>query len=133
MSSLPIPHTPPFRFLDALVERDDDGAVFRYRVPAEGDSFALRMFPALLLVEALAQAAAAWHGLTAAADGGVEQGVLASVDKVRVHGRPRPGQALRLRVRQRKVFGAMVLLDGQVKSEEGVMLQAEIVVRRGTP
>lgn len=104
-------------------------ALFRYEFPRDGDTFALRMFPELLTVEAMAQSAAAFHGLNER-PGEVEQGMLASVDRVRFHGRPRPGDPLTIKIRKKKAFGALVLLDGEVWVHHRMVAQGEFVVRR---
>lgn len=129
--TLPIPHAFPFRFVDAALSVEELGGRFRFELPRAGESFALRMCPALLMVEAMAQAAACWFG--AQGEGGAEQGTLASVDKARFSGRPRPGDPLTILVKLKKTFGALVLLDGEVWVHHRMLAQAEIVVRRGHP
>ena len=133
---LPIPHREPFLFLTRLEATDGDEALFRYDVPRSGDSFSLRMFPSLLMVEAMAQAAAAFHGVRtglSGAPGETEQGLLASIDRVRVSGRFRPGDPLTVKIRHKKRFGPMVMLDGEVWVHHRMLAQAQIVVRRGLP
>lgn len=133
-SPLPIPHREPFLFLSRLDATDGDEALFSYDLPRHSDSFSLRMFPSLLMIEAMAQAAAAFHGVQKQGDGeGPETGVLASVDKVRVSARPRPGDRLTIKVRHKKAFGPMVLLDGEVWLSHRLACSAQIFVRRGAP
>ena len=129
---LPIPHQPPFLFLTRLEESGSEAALFSYEFPRQGDSFSLRMFPELLTVEAMAQAAAAFHGLRDGSDQ-PEQGLLASVDRVRFSGQARPGDRLTIKIRRKKVFGELVMLDGEVWVHHRMISQAEIVVRRGSP
>ena len=135
MTALPIPHREPFLFLTQLEATDGEEAIFSYEMPRHGDSFSLKMFPSLLMVEAMAQAAAAFHGVRRQEGGaaGVETGVLASVDKVRISGRPRPGDRLTIKIARRKTFGPMVLLAGEVWVSHRLAASAEIYVRRGTP
>ncbi|HCP46818.1 MAG TPA: hypothetical protein DIU15_12300 [Deltaproteobacteria bacterium] len=128
---LPIPHREPFLFVTRQEVGTETEGLFRYDFPRSGDTFALRMFPELLTVEAMAQSAAAFHGLSQEA-GEVEQGVLASVDRVRFHGRPRPGDPLTVKIRKKKAFGALVLLDGEVWVHHRMVAQGEFVVRRGS-
>ena len=130
--SLPIPHREPFLFLSEVHERSAEAGLFSYEFPRQGDSFSLRMFPELLSVEAMAQAAAAFHGLGQEA-GASEHGLLASVDRVRFSGQARPGDRLTIKIRRKKVFGELVLLDGEVWVHHRMIAQGEIVVRRGTP
>ncbi len=126
---LPIPHREPFRFVARAEAVAPDQAIFTYPVPTGGDSFALRMFPQLLCVEAMAQAAAAFHGL--GMQGDEEQGTLASVDKVRFVGAPRAGDTLVIKVFRKKVFGELVMFDGEVWVHHRMVAQAALVVRRG--
>ncbi len=134
MSAFPIPHREPFLFLSRLEATDGEQAIFAYDLPRHSDSFALKMFPSLLMVEAMAQAAAAFHGVRMN-DGGEgdhqETGVLASVDKVRISARPRPGDTLTIKIKRRKAFGPMVLLDGEVWLSHRLAASAELYVRRG--
>lgn len=130
MPELPIPHREPFLFVESAEAVYPDQGLFTYPVPKGGDSFALRMFPQLLCVEAMAQAAAAFHALNAG-EGEPEQGVLASVDKVRFLGAPRSGDTLVIKVFRKKAFGDLVMLDGEVWVHHRMVAQAELVVRRG--
>jgi 3-hydroxymyristoyl/3-hydroxydecanoyl-(acyl carrier protein) dehydratase len=105
-------------------------------MPRHSDSFSLKIFPSLLMVESIAQAAAAFHGVMLNASGQeevVETGVLASVDKVRISGRPRPGDRLTIKVRRQKTFGPMVLIAGEVWVSHRLLCSAQVFVRRGTP
>ena len=133
MTALPLPHREPFLFITRLEATDGEEAIFVYEMPRHGDSFSLKMFPSLLMVEAMAQAAAAFHGLRGQEDGAeaLESGVLASVDKVRVSARPRPGDRLTIKIARRKSFGPMVLLAGEVWVSHRLAASADIYVRRG--
>ena len=135
MAAFPIPHRDPFLFLSRLEATDGNEAVFAYDMPRHSDSFSLKMFPTLLMVEAMAQAAAAFHGvrMNESGEGHTEEGVLASVDKVRTSGRPRPGDTLTIKIKRRKQFGPMVLLDGEVWVSHRLAASAELYVRRGAP
>ncbi len=129
---LPIPHREPFAFVTKVEAVYSHEGLFTYDMPKTGDSFSLRIFPELLSVEAMAQAAAAFHGLSTEVSGGGsgERGLLASVDKVRFNGRARPGDQLRVKIRRKKVFGDLVLLDGECWVHHRMVSQAELVVRR---
>ena len=128
---LPIPHAEPFRFVGEAEDLRENAGRFSWTLPRSGDSFALRMAPQLVCVEAMAQAAAAWFGLVSAASGAPpEAGTLASVDKVRFVGVPRPGDPLTIQVAIRKRFGDLVMLSGEVWIHHRMVAQAELVVRR---
>ena len=63
-----VPHRPPFRFLDEIVELDDEHIVATYRFPPEADFYRGHfperpVTPGVLLVEAMAQAAVVAHGV----------------------------------------------------------------------
>ncbi len=134
MAVFPIPHRDPFLFLSRLEATDGEEAIFAYDMPRHSDSFSLKMFPTLLMVEAMAQAAAAFHGVRMNEETDLatqETGVLASVDKVRVSGRPKPGDTLTIKIKRRKTFGPMVLLDGEVWVSHRLAASAELYVRRG--
>jgi 3-hydroxymyristoyl/3-hydroxydecanoyl-(acyl carrier protein) dehydratase len=94
------------------------------------------MFPELLAVEAMAQAAAAFHGLRLGSGGSAaaeERGTLASVDRARFNGRIRPGDAITVKIKQKRIWGELVMLDGEVWVHHRMVAQAELVVRRGPP
>ncbi len=131
---LPIPHRPPFLFVSTAAGTDDAGGLFLYDFPRAGDSWSRKLTPGLLMVEAMAQAAAAWHGIvTRKSVGEPETGVLASVDGVRISGRPRPGDRLTIKIRAKKKFGPMAMLDGEVWVHHRMLAQGRVVVRRGAP
>ncbi len=116
--------------MSEVIATDESSGVFRYEIPRTGESFSLRMCPALLMVESMAQGTAAWFGSQNAA-GKPEPGVLVSVDKARFAGRPRPGDPLTVKIRRKRTFGALVMFEGEVWVHHRMLAQAEIVVRRG--
>jgi len=63
-----VPHRPPFRFVDEILELDDEHIVAAYRFPPDADFYrghfpGRPVTPGVLLVEAMAQAAVVAHGL----------------------------------------------------------------------
>ena len=134
-ASFPIPHRAPFLFLSRAEGIVANEGLFSFEVPRKGECFSRRIFPQLQMVESMAQAAAAWHGLLAQQQGSREgeQGVLASIDRVKFHGAPQPGNTLVVKIRHKKTFGALVMLDGEVWRNHQLLAQAELVVRRGDP
>lgn len=130
---LPIPQAEPFRFVGQVQSLREDAGRFTWTLPRSGDTYGLRIAPQLVCVEAMAQAAAALHGLLAQEQGGPpEGGTLASVDKVRFVGAARPGDPLTIQVAIRRRFGDLVMLDGEVWVHHRLVAQAELVVRRET-
>jgi 3-hydroxyacyl-[acyl-carrier-protein] dehydratase len=130
VAPLPIPHAEPFRFVSEVQHLDSTGGRFSWSIPRDGETFALRMFPQLLCVEAMAQAAAAFSGLQGGSESGGESGTLASVDKLRFAGRVVPGEVLTTEVCVRKRFGALVLLFATVKVGDRTVAEGELVVKR---
>ena len=63
-----VPHRPPFRFVDEILELDDEHIVAAYRFAPDADFYrghfpGRPVTPGVLLVEAMAQAAVVAHGL----------------------------------------------------------------------
>lgn len=127
---LPIPHAEPFRFVGQVEDVQGDSGLFTWTLPRQGETFGLKMFPQLVCIEAMAQAAAALNGLVADKDADTpEGGTLAGFDKVRFHGACRPGDPLTIKVAIKKRFGALVMLDGEVWVHHRMVAQAELIVR----
>jgi 3-hydroxyacyl-[acyl-carrier-protein] dehydratase len=63
-----IPHRPPFRFIDEIMELDDDHIVAAYRFAPDADFYRGHfpgnpITPGVLLLEAMAQAGVVAHGI----------------------------------------------------------------------
>src|SRR5206468_3505501 len=63
-----MPHRPPFRFIDEILELDDEHIVAAYRFPADADFYRGHfpgnpVTPGVLLLEAMAQAGVVAHGI----------------------------------------------------------------------
>ena len=130
-TDLPIPHAEPFRFVTVAQDLQPDAGLFTWQLPRHGETFGLRMFPQLVCVEAMAQAAAAFNGLSTRRDAGSpEGGTLASVDRVRFSGAPRPGDPLTIKISVKKRFGDLVMLEGEVWVHHRMVASGELVVRR---
>lgn len=127
--SLPLPHAEPFRFVGEVDAVFEDAAQFRWTLPREGATYGLRIHPQLLCAEAMAQAAAAFHGLQAS--GEPEAGTLASLDGFKFTGHPNPGDTLIIKIKRRKALGALVLLDGEVWVHHRMVAQGQVTVKRG--
>ena len=103
-----IPHRPPFRFIDEIVEVDDDHIVAAFRFAADADFYRGHfpgnpITPGVLLLEAMAQAGVVAHGifllgrsdqgnhspfLTLFTDATVEfTGIVRPTQRVVIHGR----------------------------------------------
>src|SRR2546429_9779015 len=63
-----MPHRPPFRFIDEILELDEDHIVAAYRFSADADFYRGHfpgnpVTPGVLLLEAMAQAGVVAHGI----------------------------------------------------------------------
>jgi predicted hotdog family 3-hydroxylacyl-ACP dehydratase len=115
-----IPHRPPMRMIDALVEWSDGSAsgvvVFEEGHMAVHDGLVTEA----ALVECIAQTVAAMEGAKRAASGppagnaAEKPGMLCGVSDFVVARRPRAGEQLEIRVQVQKRLGPMLLADGQV-------------------
>ena len=125
-----VPHRPPFRFIDEIVELDQDHivAAYRFRPDAEfyrGHFPGNPITPGVLLVEAMAQAGVVAHGIFLL---GGDPGMLTLFTDATVEftGIVRPGQ--RVIVRGRKLVFRRSLLRSAVE----MMLEDGTVVCSGT-
>lgn len=127
-----LPHTYPFRFVDA-VTRGSEGASFgggastRLSSNAWGARGAEWGSP-LFLTEALAQAALLSAG--GDVDAG-RKGFLAGIDGFEILRRPQAGETLDVVVRLTARFGAVVKFDGEVRSGAETVARGSILVREG--
>ena len=123
-----VPHRPPFRFIDEILELDDDHIVAAYRFPADGDFYRGHfpgnpITPGVLLLEAMAQAGVVAHGIYLLgrrdpAAGGASL-TLFTEASVEFLGVVRPGE--RVLIRGRKLIFRRRLLRSEVdvEREEG--------------
>ena len=124
-----VPQRPPFRFIDEILELDDDHIVAAYRFPADADFYrghfpANPITPGVLLLEAMAQAGVVAHGiyLLGRAAGRPPQLTLFTDATVEFTGIVRPGQ--RVLIRGRKVLFRRRLLRSAVEMtlEDGTVV-----------
>ncbi len=131
-----MPHRPPFRFVDEIVELDSDHIVAAYRFPEDADFYRGHfpgnpITPGVLLLEAMAQAGVVAHGiyLLGPSSGGVACPPMLTLftdATVEFTGIVRPGQ--RVLIRGRKLLFRRRLLRSSVEME----LEDGTVVCRGT-
>ena len=123
-----IPHRPPFRFVDDVLEVGDESAELVLRlVPGDARLTNGRLAP-LFLIEALAQAAAAFHGLKNA--GTPEAGMLVQLDRVQLLAAACEGDEVHLTVRRTHTLGALVRFDGRVRVADCLLAAGELTVAR---
>jgi 3-hydroxyacyl-[acyl-carrier-protein] dehydratase len=121
-----VPHRPPFRFIDEIVELDQDHIVAAYRFRPDADFYRGHfpgnpITPGVLLVEAMAQAGVVAHGIFLL---GADPGMLTLFTEATVEftGIVRPGQ--RVIVRGRKLVFRRHLLRSAVEMtlEDGALV-----------
>lgn len=130
-----IPHRFPFRFVDRAVRSDENGGEFLLELEPDDGRAPDGTFAPLLLVEALAQSAAAWHGGRMASMGATEPetGMLASIDTARLMGSAHTGETVRLEVRRGHRLGAMMRFDGRASCDDRLLATARLTVVRTGP
>src|SRR5436190_15135668 len=112
-----MPHRPPFRFIDEILELDEDHIVAAYRFSADADFYRGHfpgnpITPGVLLVEAMAQAGVVAHGIYLVG-GNPTMMTLFTDATVEFSGIVRPGQ--RVLVRGRKLVFRRRLLRSAVE------------------
>ena len=125
-----VPHRPPFRFIDEIVELDHDHIVAAYRFRPDADFYRGHfpgnpITPGVLLVEAMAQAGVVAHGIFLLG-AGPAMVTLFTDATVEFTGIVRPGQ--RVIVHGRKLVFRRSLLRSAVE----MMLEDGTVVCSGT-
>jgi 3-hydroxyacyl-[acyl-carrier-protein] dehydratase len=132
-----VPHRPPFRFIDEIVELDQDHIVAGYRFRADADFYQGHfpgnpITPGVLLVEAMAQAGVVAHGIYLLG-GDPTMLTLFTDATVEFSGIVRPGQ--RVLVRGRKLLFRRRLLRSAVEMtlEDGTVVCSGTLAGMGVP
>src|SRR5262245_28235893 len=134
-----MPHRPPFRFVDEIVELDDEHIVAAYRFPADADFYRGHfpgnpITPGVLLLEAMAQAGVVAHGIYLLGRSG-DPTLLTLFTEARVEftGIVRPGQ--RVLVHGRKLLFRRRLLRSEVEMrlENGTAVCSGTLSGMGVP
>lgn len=132
-------HRPPFRFVDALVDiSETDGELVLVLADDDPRLTPEGLLRPLLLVEALAQGTAAFHGAVGAAGAGGadgaapvrESGLLVSIDSARFHATARAGDRVCLRVHRERQLGPLVRFTATAAVGGTVLVEATVTVRR---
>src|SRR5215510_6215768 len=115
-----VPHRPPFRFIDEILELDEEHILAAYRFPADADFYRGHfpgnpITPGALLLEAMAQAGVVAHGIYLLGRAGAGDRLLTLFTEATVEftGIVRPGQ--RVLVRGRKLLFRRRLLRSEVE------------------
>src|SRR6266446_5895004 len=126
-----MPHRPPFRFVDEIVELDDEHILAAYRFCADADYYRGHfpgnpITPGVLLLEAMAQAGVVAHGIYLLGRADAQLLTLFTDATVEFSGIVRPGQ--RVLTRGRKLVFRRRLLRSAVEMQ----LEDGTIVCRGT-
>ena len=126
-----LPHRPPMRWIDELVEFTDTTAKATACLAADHFAVADGAVMETALVECVAQTVAAAQGARAKASGksgAPTGGMLAAVSGFRVVSRPLCGQTLHIEVREVKRFGPMMLVSGTVTCDGQIVASGELTL-----
>lgn len=130
-----IPHRAPFRLVDRIVSLTDDAGCCVLELSRNDSRLQYDLLPAVYLVEALAQSAAAYHGcaLRRAGRSEAENGMLVQIDSAVLHAPARAGDNVTLDVRRTHQLGGMVRFTGCARVGDQHLAEAQFTVARGTP
>jgi len=135
-----VPHRPPFRFIDEILELDEGHIVATYRFPADADFYRGHfpgnpITPGVLLLEAMAQAGVVAHGIYLLRRAAPERPLLTLFTDATVEftGVVRPGQ--RVLIRGRKLVFRRRLMRSAVEMvlEDGSVVCAGTLSGMGVP
>jgi len=121
-----LPHRPPFRFVDELVEVSGERGEFCLCLAADDPRLLEGAMSPVLLVEALAQSAAAYQH--SRITGESHRGLLASIDSARFFGAARGGERVQLLIRRDRSYGAFVRFSGTATQGPRPLAEAEFTV-----
>lgn len=123
-----VPHRPPFLFVDEIVSVEKEGGRFVLALAAEDPRLYDGALPALLLVEALAQSTAAFHGITR--EGRRERGMLVEIQDAKLFGAATSGDRVLLDVERTRVHGQLARFRGRASVGGRPLVEAELTVVR---
>jgi predicted hotdog family 3-hydroxylacyl-ACP dehydratase len=124
-----IPHRPPMRWVDKLVDCTDTTATATARFTAAHHAVTNGAVTETALVECVAQtvAAALGHRLRGAGkSGAANQGMLAAVSNFKIHSAPALDSTLTISVREVKRLGPMLLIASTISCEGQVIASGEL-------
>jgi 3-hydroxyacyl-[acyl-carrier-protein] dehydratase len=135
-----IPHRPPFRFIEEIVEIDQEHIVASYRFPEDADFYRGHfpgnpITPGVLLLETMAQAGVVAHGIYLLGSDPDRPRMLTLFTDANVefHGLVRPGQ--RVITRGKKLVFRRLFLRSAVEMtlEDGTVVCSGTLAGMGVP
>jgi 3-hydroxymyristoyl/3-hydroxydecanoyl-(acyl carrier protein) dehydratase len=124
-----LPHRPPFRFVDELIDVAGERGEFALHLGADDERLQGGVLPTILLLEALAQGTAAFFGYRERR--GAEPGMLVELSSVELLGTARAGETVRLIVERRQQLGALARFAGEAHVGTRLLARANVTVARG--
>lgn len=129
-----IPHRSPFCFVDEILNVRTTDGTFLLRLAREDPRLDTRgQLHPLLLVEALAQCAAAFHDvkLRSQSSAPAESGMLVQIDDAVFSRGPHGGERVYLHIRQTHALGPLMRLQGEARACGELLVRVVLSVRRG--
>jgi predicted hotdog family 3-hydroxylacyl-ACP dehydratase len=126
-----MPHRPPMRWIDALVDCTDTTAAATLTFAEDSLAVAHGRVLETALVECIAQTVAVAMGHRARAIGKTGMpisGMLTSVSGFRVHNSAPAGKPLHIEVRELRRLGMMMMISGTVSCEGQVVASGELTL-----
>ena len=131
-----LPHRPPFLFVDRI-EKNTDEEIVGYRKYTDDDFFFKGHFPqyavvpGVILVETMAQCGGA--GINASGVLGDSLFFLATVDKAKFRRQVRPGDEVRMVIKNVRISKKMIKQSGQAFVGDELAAEAEWLCLVGDP
>lgn len=124
-----LPHRKPFLFVDEIIRADEEGSESRYTFKPEEFFFkghfpAYPVVPGVILIETMAQAG----GAALSAMGTFKKDTLfflATVNKVKFRTQVRPGDSVRMEIKNLRVSSLMIKQSGKIYVGDAVAAEAE--------
>lgn len=130
-----VPHDTPFRMVERIISFDDDAKSSLIEARLDGDGLFSGdddMIDPEVLLEVIAQAAAAQHGYNLARKGlGREKGYLVGVREFEVSGSVRRGETVLVSIKCGPEIESLCSIEGLVHSGPRQVARAEISVWHG--
>lgn len=127
-----LPHRLPFRFVDSIKQVDETSGEFSLLLEQSDKRLIDGVISPLLLVEALAQSAAAFHGIAKERAGAKEpeSGMLVQIDSAQFLKAASSGFEIGLRIERTHELGALVRFKGAATQQDEVLVEAVFTVAR---
>lgn len=126
-----LPHRAPMRWLDALIACDNTTATATACFRAGDFAVANGIVLETALVECIAQTVAAaqgWRAQSREAEAAPITGMLVAVTNFRVTASPPVGKILTITISERKRFGPMLMISGEISCDENIIAAGDLTL-----